>query len=66
MEQIIVTNIEWDTDGEIALELPTEVSLDKWTDDEEEISDCIADMLYDMYKFCVINFDIYYRKEEKK
>ena len=28
MEQIIVTNIEWDIDGEIALELPREVSLD--------------------------------------
>lgn len=66
MEQIIVTNIEWDTDGEIALELPTEVSLDKWTDDEEEISNCIADMLFDMYRFCVINFDIYYRKDENK
>jgi len=66
MEQIIVTNIEWDTDGKIALELPTEVSLDKWTDDEEEILNCIADMLFDMYKFCVINFDIHYGKEEKK
>ena len=60
------TNIEWDTDGEIALELPTEVSLDKWTDDEEEILNCITDMLYDMYKFCVINFDIHYRKDENK
>jgi len=66
MEKIIVTNIEWDTDGEDIPELPTEVSLDRWTDDEEEILDCIADMLFDMYKFCVINFDIHYGKEEKK
>lgn len=66
MEQIIVTNIEWDTDGEIILELPTEVSLDKWTDDEEEILDCIADILSDLYGFCVYSFEIHYRKEEKK
>ena len=63
MEQIIVTSIEWDTDGEIVLELPTEISLDKWTDDEEEILDCIADMLSDLYGFCVFNFEIHYGKE---
>lgn len=66
MEQIIVTNIKWDTDGEDIPELPTEVALDKWTDDEEEILDCIADMLSDLYGWCVYNFEIFDRKEENK
>ena len=54
MEKIIVTNIKWDTDGEDIPELPTEVTLDKWTNDEEETLDCIADMLSDLYgcAFC--------------
>lgn len=66
MEKIIVTNIKWDTDGEDIPELPTEVSLEKWTDDEEEILDCTADMLSDLYGFCVFSFEIHYGKEEKK
>lgn len=66
MEKIIVTNIEWDTDGEDIPELPTEVSLDRWTDDEEEILDCTADMLSDLYGFCVFSFEIHYGKDEKK
>lgn len=66
MEKIIVTNIEWDTDGEDIPELPTEVSLDRWTNDEEEILDCIADILSDLYGFCVCSFEIHYRKEENK
>ena len=64
MEKIIVTNIEWDTDGEYIPELPTEVTLDKWTDDEEEILDCTADMLSDLYGFCVFSFKIHYNKGE--
>ena len=63
MEKIIVTNIEWDTDGEYIPELPTEVSMDKWTDDEEEILDCVADMLSDVYGWCVCSFEIHYGKE---
>ncbi len=63
MEKIIVTNIEWDTDGEYIPELPTEVSMDKWTDDEEEILDCVADMLSDVYGWCVLSFEIHYGKE---
>lgn len=63
MEKIIVTNIKWDTDGEDIPELPTEVSLDKWTDDEEEILDCTADMLSDLYGWCVYSFEIHNRKE---
>ena len=66
MEKIIVTNIEWDTDGEDIPELPTEVTLDRWTDDEEEILECTADMLSDLYGFCVYSFEIHYRKDEKK
>ncbi len=63
MEKIIVTNIEEDTDEEDIPELPTEVSLDKWTDDEDEILDCVADMLSDLYGWCVFSFEIHYRKE---
>ena len=66
MKKIIVTNIEWDTDGEDIPELPTEVSLDRWTNDEEEILDCIADMLSDLYGFCVFSFEISNREEENK
>lgn len=66
MKKIIVTNIKWNTDGEYIPELPTEVSMDKWTDDEEEILDCVADMLSDMYGWCVLSFEIHYGKEEKK
>lgn len=63
MEKIIVTNIEWDTDGEDIPELPTEVLLDKWTDDEDEILDCVADILSDLYGFCVFSFEIHYKKK---
>lgn len=63
MEKIVITNIEWDTDGENIPELPTEVSMDKWTDDEEEILDCVADMLSDVYGWCVCSFEIHYGKE---
>lgn len=66
MEKIIVTNIKWDTDGEDIPELPTEVTLDKWTNDEEETLDCIADMLSDLYGWCVCSFEISNRKEENK
>ena len=66
MEQIIVTNIEWDTDGEDIPELPTEVALDRWTDDEEEILESMADILYVTYGYDVTDFKIHYRKEENK
>ena len=59
MEKIVVTNIKWDTDGEDIPELPTEVTLDRWTDDEEEILDCTADMLSDLYGFYVFSFEIH-------
>ena len=64
MKKIIVTNIEWDTDGEYIPELPTEVSMDKWTDDEEEILDCVADMLSDINGWCVFSFEIKESEEE--
>ena len=66
MEKIIVTNIEWDTDGEDIPELPTEVTLDRWTDDEEEILESMADILYVTYGYDVTDFEIHYEKEEKK
>ena len=66
MEKIIVTNIEWDTDGEYIPELPTEVSMDKWTDDEEEILESIADILFVTYDYDVVDFEIHYGKEQNK
>ena len=63
MSATIITNIEWDTDGEDIPELPTEVSLDRWTNDEKEILDCTADMLSDLYGWCVCGFEIHYGKE---
>ena len=66
MEKIIVTNIKWDTDGEDIPELPTEVTLDRWTNDEEEILEAMADILYVTYGYDVTDFEIHYRKEENK
>ena len=66
MEKIIVTNIEWDTDGEDIPELPTEITLDRWTNDEEEILESMADILYVTYGYDVTDFEIHYRKEENK
>lgn len=66
MEKIIVTNIEWDTDGEDIPELPTEVTLDRWTNDEEEILEAMADILYITYGYDVTDFEIHYGKEENK
>ena len=63
MEKIIVTNIEWDTDGEDIPELPTEVTLDKWTDDEEEILESMADILFVSYRYDATDFEIHYGKE---
>ena len=66
MEKIIVTNIEWDTDGEDIPELPTEVTLDRWTNDEEEILESMADILYITYGYDVTDCEIHYGKEENK
>lgn len=66
MEKVIITNIKWDTDGEYNPELPIEVSLNKWTNDEEEILETVSEILFTMYGDNVTDFEIHYRKEEKK
>lgn len=43
-------DIVWDTDGD-KVDLPTEVTFDKYTE-----LDYIADVLSDMYGFCVVSF----------
>ena len=47
-----VTNIEWDTDGEPAPWLPTEVLIPKKWDDEE-----VTNWLSDTYEFCVFGWE---------
>lgn len=55
---IRVYNIEWDTDGEYIPELPTEVELDDYIDGEYIEDDDVADVLSDMYGWCIFNLEI--------
>ena len=58
----MVTNIQWDTDGdkENLMDLPAELSIDTDTlsiSDEDEIEETISDYLSDTYGFCHYGFD---------
>lgn len=58
----LVSNIEWDTDGDTELleQLPTETTLeiDLGVDaaDEDDVLDLIADELSDIYGYCHFGF----------
>ena len=62
--KFIVTNIQWDTDGDekILKDLPTELSIDADTlsiSDKDEIEETISDYLSDTYGFCHFGFKFY-------
>jgi hypothetical protein len=58
-----ITEIEWDTDGEDIYELPTEEIVELDEDDDE---DQIADILSDVYGWCInsYNAEQIYKHEE--
>ena len=60
MNKIKLYNIEWDTDGEVIDDLPTEVIIDNPTEEMCEsvggFDDVLADYLSDEYGFCVFGF----------
>ena len=58
----MVTNIQWDTDGdkENLMDLPAELSIDADTlsiSDKDEIEETISDYLSDTYGFCHYGFN---------
>ena len=58
----MVTNIQWDTDGdkENLMDLPAELSIDADTlsiSDKDEIEETISDYLSDIYGFCHFGFN---------
>lgn len=58
--KVKVTNIKWDTDGEIIPELPDSTTLtieDYDIDEDEDIDLIIGDMLSDLYGFCHFGFN---------
>lgn len=65
MQNVYITNIRWDTDGddEVLNELPTEVTIDIADLDVEdpndlcELSEAISDHLSDKYGFCHYGFE---------
>jgi len=62
----VITNIDWDTDGEKIKELPKDVTFEMDYDDEygAELDQEVADELSDRYGFCVNTFyPIYYDED---
>lgn len=67
MAKVIITKIDWDTDGDEALKeaLPNTMTLDtedlniEDPEDENEISDAISDYLSDEYGFCHNGFEMH-------
>ena len=60
----MVTNIQWDMDGdkENLMDLPAELSIDADTlsiSDKDEIEETISDYLSDTYGFCHFGFKFY-------
>ena len=54
----VITNIDWDTDGEVIEELPKEVTFEMDYDDDygAELDQDAADELTDRYGFCINSF----------
>lgn len=57
MDRIKLYNIDWDTDGEIIEDLPTEVIIENPTEEMCEAVDVLADYLSDEYGFCIFGFN---------
>lgn len=66
----IVSNIEWDTDGEEIKDLPGEVCVTLEPEDyegldQEEIEESIVEYLTDEYEWCIADYDIEEVNKEK-
>lgn len=62
----VITNIDWDTDGEVIEELPKEVTFEMDYDDDygAELDQDAADELTDRYGFCINSFYSTYYDED--
>ena len=62
----ILTNIDWDTDGEEIKDLPSDVTLEMDYDDEygAALDEEVANELSDRYGFCVNSFNVQYFDED--
>lgn len=60
----LVTNIDWDTDGEVIEDLPTETTIEVEVDDYDELDDEVTDALSDEYGFCLNGFSTRYFDED--
>lgn len=62
----VITNIDWDTDGEVIEELPKEVTFEMDYDDDygAELDQDAADELTDRYGFCINTFSSTYYDED--
>ena len=47
-------NIEWDTDGEHDIDLPTEIEITDSITDEDEIADYLSDTI----GYCMFSFEL--------
>ena len=62
----VITNIDWDTDGEVIEDLPKDVTFEMDYDDEygAELDQDAADELTDRYGFCINTFSSTYYDED--
>ena len=62
----VITNIDWDTDGEVIEDLPKDVTFEMDYDDEygAELDQDAADELTDRYGFCINSFYSTYYDED--
>ena len=47
-----IAEIKWDTDGEVDLELPSEIEIPDMEEDQ------VADYLSDCFGFCIFSFSV--------
>lgn len=59
-----ISRIDWDTDGEVIEDLPTETTIEVEVDDYDELDDEVTDALSDKYGFCLNGFAARYFDED--
>jgi hypothetical protein len=62
----VITNIDWDTDGEVIEDLPKDITFEMDYDDDygAELDMDVADELSDRYGFCINSFYSAYYDED--
>jgi len=62
----VITNIDWDTDGEVIKTLPKDVTFEMDYDDEygADLDQDAVDELSDRYGFCINSFNSEYYDED--